>query len=128
MPVNETLGTKWDTGQSEEQRWMKFSRPRRMSSIRRTLVRGRSKSIAPTAALLVTSNVRRLAMLLRALRNHSTSRGGTAMAIGFLVCMAPDSHISFLQQHPGYVHSYLDGAAPPDLEVSSPLPEWWPKQ
>lgn len=50
------------------------------------------------------------------------------MALGFLVCVAPDDHISYLQQHQGLVHSYLDGTIPPDSDASSPLPEWWPKQ
>ena len=50
------------------------------------------------------------------------------MALGFLVCTAPDSHISYLQQHQGLVHSYLDDTTPPNSEMSSPLPEWWPKQ
>lgn len=48
------------------------------------------------------------------------------MADCFLVCAAPDAHISYLQQHQGLVHAYLDGAPPPDPTV--PLPEWWPKQ
>jgi len=42
--------------------------------------------------------------------------------------MAPESHISYLQQHQGLVHFYLDGTNPPDSEMSSPLPEGWPKQ
>jgi hypothetical protein len=50
------------------------------------------------------------------------------MALGFLVCIAPDSHISYLQQHQGFIHFYLDGITPPDSELSSPLPVWWPNQ
>jgi hypothetical protein len=50
------------------------------------------------------------------------------MALGFLVCAAPDSHISYLQQHQGLVHSYLDGTTPTDSNISFSLPEWWPKQ
>jgi len=50
------------------------------------------------------------------------------MALGFLVSVVPDSHISYLQQHPGFVHSYLDGVSPPEAELSAPLPEWWPSQ
>jgi hypothetical protein len=50
------------------------------------------------------------------------------MAMIFSVCTAPDSHISYLQQHAGAVHSYLDGVTPPASEVPTPLPEWWPNQ
>jgi len=50
------------------------------------------------------------------------------MALGFLVCAAPDSHVSWLRQHPGLVHAYLDGTAPPDSEMSPALPDWWPRQ
>lgn len=50
------------------------------------------------------------------------------MALGFLVCTAPDSHISYLQSHEGLIHFYLDGTMPPYSENSPPLPEWWPKQ
>lgn len=50
------------------------------------------------------------------------------MALGFFACTAPDSHISYLQSHQGLIHFYLDGITPPDSEMSSPLPEWWPQQ
>lgn len=50
------------------------------------------------------------------------------MAVGFLVCVAPDSHIAYLREHPGFVHDYIDGTEPKDSGLSSALPPWWPKQ
>jgi hypothetical protein len=50
------------------------------------------------------------------------------MSNGFMVCPAPDSHISYLHEHPGLVHYYLDGVKPPEAEISGSLPDWWPGQ
>ena len=50
------------------------------------------------------------------------------MAIGFAVCTAPDSHILFLQSHPGMVFSYLEGNIPTDEYLGVSLPEDWPSQ
>ena len=49
------------------------------------------------------------------------------MASGFEAYAIPDSHITFLQEHPGFVHSYLDGEKPDEVDSAS-LPEWWPQQ
>ena len=48
------------------------------------------------------------------------------MALGFAVCSAPDSHISFLRDHPGIADSYLEGVVPPIESVLAPLPPDWP--
>src|SRR6185369_118434 len=33
---------------------------------------------------------------------------------------------AFLQQHQGFVHSYLEGGLPVELKSSESVPEWWP--
>lgn len=49
------------------------------------------------------------------------------MALGFSVVAAPDAHIHFLQQHPGLVDDYLEGAKPQSV-AESLLPDRWPQQ
>ena len=48
------------------------------------------------------------------------------MALSFLVCTAPDSHVEFLAENPSLVHFYLDGDRPPAEKTKVALPFWWP--
>lgn len=48
------------------------------------------------------------------------------MAHSFSAFAVPDAHIRILQQHPGLVHDYLDGAAPRSAVES--LPADWPRE
>ncbi|MBX3711933.1 MAG: hypothetical protein KF800_08255 [Lysobacter sp.] len=49
------------------------------------------------------------------------------MAHAFAAFAVPDAHIHVLQQHPGLVHDYLDGAVPPSV-AALPLPGGWPQE
>lgn len=48
------------------------------------------------------------------------------MAIGFLACAVPDTHIDFLAANPGLVHAYLAGEPPSPETGGQALPSWWP--
>jgi hypothetical protein len=49
------------------------------------------------------------------------------MAHSFGAFAVPDSHVSFLHQHPGLVHDYLEGVRP-NSETASPIPADWPTE
>ncbi len=48
------------------------------------------------------------------------------MSHSFAAFAVPDSHISFLHQHPGLVHDYLEGVLPKGVTV--PVPADWPTE
>jgi hypothetical protein len=48
------------------------------------------------------------------------------LAHGFLTCAAPEAHIAYLREHPGFVHAYLDGVRPETAPED--LPAWWPAE
>jgi hypothetical protein len=45
----------------------------------------------------------------------------------FAAFAVPDAHIDYLLTHPGSVHDYLEGKAPPEVSTAT-LPEGWPTQ
>ncbi|MBK8286671.1 MAG: hypothetical protein IPK97_18420 [Ahniella sp.] len=49
------------------------------------------------------------------------------MAHSFGAFLVPQQHITYLQQHPGSVHDYLDGRVPDATDPSS-LPTDWPTE